>query len=328
MKRNLLLSAVSALLLAAAIPAAASDCPGFLPPNDLKIPVGAADSRGILETQFNEVINTIEKIYKPVVAAQGRVLQINRLWTDATVNANASQSGNKDVLNMYGGLARHEAVTMDGFALVVCHELGHHLGGAPRKGGFSSWASVEGQSDYYANLKCLRQVFAEPAAAAFTRTKDSDAVAQQECDAAFTAPADRAVCLRAAMAGKSVARLFMALHNETVAPGFDTPDPKVVTALFTDHPATQCRMDTYLQGSLCKQPVAAPLSGTDAAAGACTRSGGFTGGFRPLCWYKPANAAELLPPAARTFGGEDSFSPAFSALQGDVPWNGFSPLAR
>lgn len=315
MKRNLLLSALSALL-AAAVPAAASDCPGFLPPNDLKIPVNSLDARGIQEAQFNEVINTIEKIYKPVVAAQGRVLQINRLWTDATVNANASQSGNKDVLNMYGGLARHEAVTMDGFALVVCHELGHHLGGAPARG----WASIEGQADYYANLKCLRQVFADSSSNAFTSMKGSDEVAQQECAAAFPAPADRAICVRAAMAGKSVARLFMALHNDPVAPGFDTPDPKVVTTMFTDHPATQCRMDTYLQGSLCRQPVAAPLSATNAAAGTCTRSGGFTGGFRPLCWYKPANPAELLPPSARTFGAEEEPTPAFATLLDSLAW--------
>ena len=319
MNRKLLLSAFSVLLLASALPAAASDCPGFLPPNDLKIPVGSADARGIIETQFNEVITTIEKLYKPVVAAQGRVLQINRLWTDATVNATASQSGNKDVLNMYGGLARHEAVTMDGFALVVCHELGHHLGGAPKKGGFSGWASNEGQSDYYANLKCLRQVFADPAASAFTRTKESDGLAQQECDAAFSAPADRAICFRAAMAGKSVAYLFKALRNETVTPGFDTPDANVVTAMFSDHPGTQCRMDTYLAGSLCRQPVAAPLSNTDPAAGACTRSAGFPGGFRPLCWYKPATAAELLPPAVGTFS-EEEVPPAFSALNRGVAW--------
>lgn len=319
MNRNLILYAFSTLL-AAAVPAAASDCQGFLPPNDLKIPVGSVDARGIIETQFNEVITTIEKIYKPVVAAQGRVLQINRLWTDATVNANASQSGNKDVLNMYGGLARHEAVTMDGFALVVCHELGHHLGGAPKKPGYSAWASNEGQSDYYANLKCLRQVFADPAASAFTRTKESDGLAKQECDAAFSAPSDRAVCFRAAMAGKSVAYLFKALRNETVTPAFDTPDANVVTAMFSDHPGTQCRMDTYLQGSLCRKPVAAPLSGTDPAAGACTRSAGFPGGFRPLCWYKPASAAELLPPSLRTFDGDEEFPPAFSALNGAFTW--------
>jgi len=325
MKRNLL-SAVAALLLcAAAIPAAASDCPGFLPPNDLKIPVGSVQDRGILEAQFNKVIDTVEKIYKPVVAAQGRVLQVNRLWTNATVNANASQSGNKDVLNMYGGLARHEAITMDGFALVLCHELGHHLGGAPKEGG---WASIEGEADYYANLKCLRQVFADSSASAFTRTKESDETARQGCEASFANPDDQAVCYRAAMAAKSVSYLFKALHNDTVTPGFDTPDTSVVSSMFTDHPATQCRMDTYLAGSLCTQPVSAPLSDKNPAAGTCTRAGGFTVGFRPLCWYKPANPAETLPPGAKVSGEGDDLLPAFSALKGAVPWDGFYPAAH
>jgi len=326
MKRYILLSAVSALLAGSAVlPAAASDCPGFLPPNDLKIPVGSAQDRGILEAQFNKVIDTIEKIYKPVVAAQGRVLQINRLWTNATVNANASQSGNKDVLNMYGGLARHEAVTMDGFALVVCHELGHHLGGAPKEGG---WASIEGEADYYANLKCLRQVFADSSSKSFTGPTEVDPVAKKYCDAAFYGPGDQAICLRAAMAAKSVSALFKALHNDTVDPSFDTPDPSVVTAMFTDHPATQCRMDTYLAGSLCTRPVSAPLSNTDTAAGACTRSGGFPGGFRPLCWYKPADPAELLPPGSRAFGEGAELPAVFSVLRGPIPWNGSSPVTR
>jgi len=310
--------------------ASASDCPGFLPPNDLKIPVGAADARGILETQFNDVINTIEKIYKPVAAAQGKVLQINRLWTNATVNANASQSGNKYILNMYGGLARHEAITMDGFALVVCHELGHHLGGAPKGG----WATIEGQSDYYANLKCLRQVFAVPEAGAFTRKSEGDEVALRSCEAMFSRQEDRDICVRSAMAGKSVAYLFKTLRNETVVPRFDTPDPAVVTAMYTDHPATQCRMDTYLQGSLCTRPVSAPLSGTNPAAGTCTRSAGFQAGFRPLCWYKPASAAELQPPAANAYasraaGAFTEPGPAFSVLNEAYPWDGFrAPLAR
>lgn len=327
MKNILLLAAVAALLAgSAALPASASDCPGFLPPNDLKIPVGSAQDRGILEEQFNKVIDTVEKIYKPVVAAQGRVLQINRLWTDPTVNANASESGNKDVLNMYGGLARHEAVTMDGFALVVCHELGHHLGGAPRGG----WASIEGQADYYANLKCLRQVFADSSAGSFTRSVQGDEVAQKGCEASFSNPDDQTICVRAAMAAKSVSNLFMALHNDAVAPSFATPDPSVVTTMYTAHPATQCRMDTYLAGSLCAQPVSAPLSNTNAAAGTCTRAAGFTTGFRPLCWYKPANPGELLPPAAPALDGDPGLipGPAFSMLKAGVLWNGAAPAAR
>ena len=34
---------------------------------------------------------------------------------------------------MFGGLAGHETITTDAFALVACHELGHHIGGAQRK---------------------------------------------------------------------------------------------------------------------------------------------------------------------------------------------------
>ncbi|OGR42672.1 MAG: hypothetical protein A2X35_01605 [Elusimicrobia bacterium GWA2_61_42] len=324
MKRNLLLPVISALLLGAAVlPARASNCPGFLPHNDLKIPVGSAQDKGMLEAQFNEVLNTLEKIYKPQLAALGKVLQINRLWTNNTVNASTSQSGNRVILNMYGGLARHEAVTMDGFALVVCHELGHNLGGAPKGG----WASIEGQSDYYANLKCLRQVFADSSASAFTRSLQGDEVAEQGCAALYSDPQESAICLRGSMAGKSVSNLFKVLHNDPVAPSFATPDPKVVTAMFTSHPATQCRMDTYLAGSLCTQPVSAPLSNTNPAAGTCTRSAGFQAGFRPLCWYKPANAAELLPPAAKAFEVTEQLSPSLDALKTGY-WPGLrAPLA-
>ncbi|MDO8803147.1 MAG: hypothetical protein Q7R35_01835 [Elusimicrobiota bacterium] len=331
MKRNLLLSAVSALLLGAAVmPACASDCNGFLPPNDLKIPVGSVDDKGIIEAQFNDVINAVEKIYKPIVAAQGKVLQINRLWTNATVNANASQSGNKYLVNMYGGLARHETITMDGFALVVCHELGHHLGGAPKGG----WASNEGQSDYYANLQCLKRVFSDEASLAFTRMSAGDEVAEKGCEAMYSDPKERAVCVRGAMAGKSVSYLFQILRNETVIPRFDTPSATVVTSMLGSHPPTQCRMDTYLTGSLCTQPATAPLSNTNPAVGTCTRSAGFQAGFRPLCWYKPASPAELLPPvtsahASRAADFLTEPGPALTVLKGGYPWDSFrAPIAR
>jgi hypothetical protein len=323
MKRTLLLSAVSAIFLGAAVmPASASDCTGFVPPNDLYISVDSPQAKGISELQFNKVIDIVQKLYAPVVADEGGVLMFNRRWTDGTVNASAQQSGNKYIINMYGGLARHETITMDGFALVVCHELGHHIGGAPKKAGWSGWASNEGQSDYYANLKCLRRVFSDPDSKAFSAMSSSDELAVKTCEATFKDADERGLCIRGAMAGKSVAYLFKALRNETVDPGFDTPDSNVVTAMMDSHPATQCRMDTYLQGSLCTQPVGSALSDSDPAAGTCTRSAGFSTGFRPLCWYKPAKVAELLPPLtnASVFGDTERLSPAFSVLQGGYPW--------
>jgi len=321
MNKNVILSAVSALLLGlAVIPVTASDCPGFLPPNDMKIPVGSDRDRGMAEAQFNSVLDTIEKIYTPMFSALGKTLEVRRLWTDETVNASAQQNGNNVILNMYGGLARHEAVTMDGFALVACHELGHHVGGAPKQ----SWASIEGQSDYYANLKCLRLVFADSTAKAFTRTEaSSDETARKACKAAWKNTDDQNTCLRSAMAGKSVSYLFKSLSHATSAPGYDTPDTKVVTTMFTDHPATQCRMDTYLAGSVCTQPVSAKLSDTNPAPGTCTRSGGFKAGFRPLCWYKPPTSENMFLgfdiPGVNTDAAVVP-GPVFSMLNSDIAW--------
>ena len=154
------------------------DCERFLPENDKYIGVDQQSNLGGLdEAQFNAVIDEVEAIYKPIVAAKGGTLNVKRLWTDGTVNASAQRQGSTYVVNMYGGLARHQAVTADGFALVVCHEIGHHIGGSPvyggkpsqangsggwgggGGGGSNSWASNEGQSDYFANTKCLRKVF-------------------------------------------------------------------------------------------------------------------------------------------------------------------------
>lgn len=298
-------------------------CKGFLPPNDLYIPEGTRDASGISQEQFNAVLDSLERLYAPVVAKQGGVLEIRRLWSDGTVNASTGRQGNKYILNMYGGLARHSATTMDGFALVACHEMGHQLGGAPKKPG--TWATNEGQADYYANLKCLRRMFTFEKSSEFTRSTLGDEVAEKGCAQQFPDPAGRALCVRSAIAGKSLSALLMAMRKETVEPRFDTPDPAVVGSMQDSHPATQCRLDTYLQGSLCNQPVESGLSDTNPVTGTCTRSGGFTSGFRPLCWYRPSSASELLPPGSaleavgsdRALASPDS---AFSVLQGGTPW--------
>ena len=82
---------------------------------------------------FNAVIDSVETIYAPIVAEYGGRLKVERKWDDGTANAYAQRSGSTYKVSMFGGLARHETITPDGFALVVCHEIGHHIGGAPKK---------------------------------------------------------------------------------------------------------------------------------------------------------------------------------------------------
>ena len=228
-------------------------------------------------------MDRVQEIYAPLIAARGARLVIKRLWDDPTVNASAERRGNDYIVNMYGGLARHAAITQDGLALVVCHEIGHHIGGAPKYSG--QWAANEGQADYFANLKCLHRVFA--AAAAFTKPAGDESSARRACGDSYAKAEERELCVRSAMAGMSVTNLFRALRKEDPQPRFDTPDPKVVNRMYDNHPGTQCRLDTYFQGSLCAQPFTGEVSETDPTVGTCTRSGGFSTGLRPRCWYLP-----------------------------------------
>ena len=312
------IGAVALIALLTSTPQTRTLCDGFLPPNDLKIPIGTMDDKGITKEQFDKVMDQVERVYAPIVQAHGGELVVERAWEDSTVNAYARQSGNKFIIHMYGGLARHESITQDGMALVACHEIGHHIGGFPKK----SWASNEGQADYYANLKCLRRLFADAGSQEFTRMSGSDPIAEKTCAQSFKEPAEQAACVRGSMAGYSVSALFRALRNEDKDPRFDTPDPKVVARTYDAHPGTQCRMDTYYQGSLCAKAVSEDVSFSDPNKGTCTLSQSFTSGIRPFCWYKPQASEGAAQPAEPIGAASVVPSAALSTLQSPELWKG------
>lgn len=261
---------------------------GFVPENTLKISQYAKRFGGISEAQFNGTIDKIETIYAPIISNMGANLVVERKWDDATVNAYAQQAGKVWKVSMFGGLARHDAITEDGFALVVCHEIGHHIGGAPRKvsAWTSPWASNEGQADYFATLKCLRKAWNNDNNEEIVRAMTVPETLKKKCSEQYLWNVDYAICVRGGMAGLSVAKLFQSLRSSNVEPKFDTPDTKIVTKTDDAHPATQCRLDTYFQGALCEISMNEDVSATSEVAGTCHASLGYTRGVRPLCWFK------------------------------------------
>ncbi len=260
---------------------------GFVPENKLNIPVNTKSITGISENQFNSVIDQVEGIYAPLVSEYGGKLEVVRKWTDGTVNAYAQQEGDVWKVSMFGGLARHKTITADGFALVVCHEIGHHIGGAPRYAG-GDWASNEGQADYFATLKCLRRVWQSEDNASVVRQMNVPEVLTTTCQKNWANEADRAICIRGGMAGESVAKLFAALAWSIKQPKFDTPDTRQVSSTSDGHPATQCRLDTYFQGALCEKSFNEEIGQQDEVSGSCHGSTGHSTGLRPRCWFKPS----------------------------------------
>jgi hypothetical protein len=290
---------------------------------DARIPVMSAfnvdgDPTGITEEEFMTVLDEVETVYTPVFEALGKTFQVNKLWTNDQVNASAQQSGNNWIINMYGGLARHEHATVDAFRAVACHEIGHHLGGAPKKSGwFGAWASNEGQSDYFATYKCMKKLILEGQAGGLEIASpdlsiyepEEVAIVEAACSERFTAPVEDeenengevgeedgevvaetayTACVRASLSGLSLGRLLGSLRDAERVISLNTPDLTEATKTNDNHPDAQCRADTYFAGSLCNLDFNSELSNTDANIGTCNRLEGFEYGLRSKCWFKPA----------------------------------------
>jgi hypothetical protein len=108
----------------------------------------------------------------------------------------------------------------------------------------------------------------------------------ESCGKVHPDKAERAICIRSGMAGKSAAELYAVLENKPDAQ-FDTPDTHVVSRTNDNHPKHQCRLDTFFQGSLCEKAFTEEVSQKDEVQGTCHASTGQTLGLRPLCWFKP-----------------------------------------
>lgn len=255
----------------------------FAPENNMWIGMDDKAAGGITEEQFNKVLDDLNVIYAPIVKARKAKLVFERNWEDGTVNAYAQQTGKTWIVAMFGGLARYDIMTADGFALVVCHELAHHLGGAP-KVGMNPWASNEGQSDYVATMKCMREYFKKQDNVTALKSIKVDDIVTKQCAAAYKDPKLSAVCMRSAMAGKVLAEMLNRLASGQKPVSFYTPDTHVVKETDDEHPEAQCRLDTYFAGALCDKDLSKKLSEKDPILGTCQ---GAKIGSRPLCWYKP-----------------------------------------
>lgn len=270
---------------------------GFLPKNNRYIPVrrvvldrnGNPIGGGITEPEFNGVIAAVEKIYTPIVKDMGGKLVIHRKWTDGTVNAYADRNDGNWNITMFGGLARHKETSIDGFLLVVCHELGHHIGGAPIKAG-RGWPSNEGQSDYWATLKCARRVLQKTPNIRAARALDVPAEVKTACTEGSKYANDAALCERSSMGGMALARLLAELggaRSEEDMPKFNTPDKSIVTSTDDSHPDAQCRLDTYFGGAVCSVDYKIDTDMKDPTIGTCAQEKGAKTAYRPRCWYAP-----------------------------------------
>ncbi len=258
--------------------------PGPLPP-----PTG-----GLSLQQYEEIISTVEQIYLPLASVEGKRLKFIRQWDspieDAISGYEEDASGMILTMKFPGGLARHERMGVEAYTMVVCHELGHHLGGAPF---FPGGASVEGQADYFASYDCIRRVLLESGRALENDyTPQVPSLVKFFCRKAYPQSlTEQKTCQAIAKYGLKVTSFF-ATKKGKHPPKFETPSLEVATRYYEvgqdPHPPLQCRLDTYLAAALCNQHPTrnnrlAPLGQVNP----CQTKEYFSLGERPVCWFIP-----------------------------------------
>lgn len=256
---------------------------------EVLIPENSLLANDMTEQQFKDTVKNFESFFAPSIDRDHNAeLMVFGSWSSNTVNAYAEQERGKVMITVYGGLARHKAITVDGLTATLCHELGHHFGGYPKKQ-TNRWSSAEGQADYYATMKCLRRMWEKADNAGALQNVRVPEIVKAECAQSFSDANEQLLCQRMNLAGRSVALMIQDLDHDSIEPKFETPDSLVVRNINYMHPFAQCRLDTFFQGAICPVSASVEFDNDDQTQGACHAKLGDTRGLRPRCWFVPRN---------------------------------------
>ena len=258
----------------------------MLPKNDLRVPIrkNAHD-----ENKSHQLIDQIEKVYTPIINEQRGHFFVTREWENERVNAAAGRSKDGQFqIKVFGGLYRYETISDDAFLLILCHEIGHLIGGAPTVKPFNNITS-EGQADYFSTSKCFRRVVRGENHKQKANLSLVNPLAKRECLKVYPKNSeDYEICIRVNVANRDMANTIEDLNNlKRNTLKIETPDPyERMFIVFNGYPEPQCRLDTLFKGSLCRKNENSSLDLQVYNGNNCNvYEDQF--GLRPLCWYVP-----------------------------------------
>lgn len=189
------------------------------PPNAPYFCVSAemAPKTQIKLSDFYQIPATIISLFNAPVILDAR-------WESPYFGAGMS---NQKSMMILGGTTRVEGMTKDAYAAIVCHELGHVLGGAPHQTIHGAqWASAEGQADFFAAAVCLPKYFKS------LGTSSQDISARVE-KAGYEMLSSLAPYASGTKDEVAFLQRFYELHE------------KVDATLINNYPSLQCRYETF-----------------------------------------------------------------------------------
>ncbi len=190
--------------------------------------------------EFFRITSIAEELFVEKAKAHQIDLSLDTYWDKPIVNAHTLVLGSSVTISIYGGLVNLTSLSSRGFAVALCHELGHALGGAPYFGDFNN--TVEGGADYYSSNDCLKELL--PALQLPTLQNVSEEVSM-----ICSQDKERDTCEGVLTGGLDLMNVLSSLlSNESIALSYKTPDLSVSESTLRSYPSYQCRVDTLLRG--------------------------------------------------------------------------------
>jgi hypothetical protein len=249
-------------------------------------------------TMLKEDLNTI---YSDVFERYGAVFVFEYLSINPRIVASAKRYKDNWIIEISMGLATHPKMTPDVLALIACHEIAHHIGGAPKKE--LLYAGSEAQSDYWAAQKCYKDYLAFTEHRINTHrgtnygsstggndtllSSDEVELINHECSISFETSPKHASCVRTAQTSKRLINFLASLRKKATIVSFTSPSKARVWRTNVDYPSYQCRLDTLFNGAICNIPTDDFIDQRDELVSGCMEQNRHMRGRRPACWYKP-----------------------------------------
>ncbi len=202
-------------------------------------------------------------------------IDLKTKWESDYINATMIQTDNQNTIMAFGGFARQAGVTPEVFSLLLCHELGHIMGGFPLKRILH--ASVEGQADLYATLMCLKILWLEKKNiqlhGEFIKLLPHSLYLA--CMNSFQSAQEQIICLKSIETSLKFVKIasnliydkdpLLSLNRRSLSRAYQTLE---------HHPPLQCRLDTLVLGSITSIPLSFEVLSED-----------YFSITRPSCWY-------------------------------------------
>lgn len=219
----------------------------------------------VTEEDFSEVNHHILELHEPTIASELRAkVELIQLYDDyggafRVDSAHKSLGEDRYVVTLTGAVPHSGRMSVEGYAIVACHEMGHILGGAPRQERLiSKWSSVEGQADYFATNECMWR-YARSGYFTHSINNFNDSMIER-CEQKFDQLDDVLGCMRIMSGIQAMVDYFNRNVSAEKRISIDARDTSKVTRTLQKYPSAQCRVDTWMAG-LFNEP-------------------------RPSCWYR------------------------------------------